>query len=307
MGEHLITAERREKLLRWVSIASISVAIILVVTKLGAWWYSDSVSLMASLIDSVMDAGASLINFLAIRYALKPADDDHRFGHGKAEALASLLQSILIALSSVFLLFYAIDRIRNPAELNFASIAIVVMALSLVLTISLVLFQRYVVKRTASTVVSADSLHYLSDILANIAVIVALVLAGYGFEGVDAWLGVLIGFYIAYSAWEIASEAIDLLLDKELDDETRERICQQVRSVPKVIGLHDLRTRDSGGVVFVQMHLELPDQMPLIEAHHIADQVEANVMALFPNAEVLVHQDPISVVPEAHPLPSEES
>ncbi|WP_298633965.1 cation diffusion facilitator family transporter [uncultured Umboniibacter sp.] len=307
MGEHLITAERREKLLRWVSIASISVAITLVAAKLGAWWYSDSVSLMASLIDSVMDAGASLINLLAIRYALKPADDDHRFGHGKAEALASLLQSILIALSSVFLLFYAIDRISNPTELNFASIAIVVMALSLILTISLVLFQRYVVRRTASTVVSADSLHYLSDILANIAVIVALVLAAYGFEGVDAWLGVLIGFYIAYSAWEIASEAIDLLLDKELDDETRERIVQQVRSVPKVIGLHDLRTRDSGGVVFVQMHLELPDQMPLIEAHQIAEQVEASVMGLFANAEVLVHQDPISVVPEAHPFSNQES
>ena len=306
MGEYLITAERREKLLRWASIASISVATILVMTKLGAWWFSDSVSLMASLIDSVMDAGASLINFLAIRYALKPADDDHRFGHGKAEALASLLQSILIALSSVFLLFYAVDRIRNPAELNFASIAIVVMALSLLLTISLVLFQRYVVKRTDSTAVSADSLHYLSDILANIAVIVALVLAGYGFDGVDAWLGVLIACYIAYSAWEIASDAIDLLLDKELDDETRELICQKVRSVPNVIGLHDLRTRDSGGLVFVQMHLELPDQMPLIEAHQIADQVEANVMALFPNAQVLVHQDPISVVPEAHPLPSEE-
>jgi ferrous-iron efflux pump FieF len=306
MGEYLITAERREKLLRWASIASISVATILVVTKLGVWWFSDSVSLMASLIDSVMDAGASLINFLAIRYALKPADDDHRFGHGKAEALASLLQSILIALSSVFLLFYAVDRIRNPAELNFANIAIVVMALSLLLTISLVLFQRYVVKRTVSTVVSADSLHYLSDILANIAVIAALVLAGYGFEGIDAWLGVVIAFYIAYSAWEIASDAIDLLLDKELDDETREQICQEVRSVPKVIGLHDLRTRDSGGLVFVQMHLELPDQIPLIEAHQIADQVEDSVMALFPNAQVLVHQDPISVVPEAHPLPSEE-
>ena len=307
MSEHLITAERREKLLRWVSIASISVAIILVATKLAAWWYSDSVSLMASLIDSVMDAGASLINFLAIRYALKPADDDHRFGHGKAEALASLLQSILIALSSVFLLFYAIDRISNPSELNFAAIAIAVMVLSLFLTISLVLFQRYVVRRTKSTVVSADSLHYLSDILANIAVIVALVLAGYGFKGVDAWLGVVIGIYIAYSAWEIASEAIDLLLDKELDDETRERICEQVRSVPKVIGLHDLRTRDSGGVVFVQMHLELPDQMPLLEAHKIADQVEERVLSLFPKAEVLVHQDPISVVPESHPLPAEDS
>ncbi|RMA78818.1 cation diffusion facilitator family transporter [Umboniibacter marinipuniceus] len=307
MSEHLITAERREKLLRWVSIASISVAIILVATKLAAWWYSDSVSLMASLIDSVMDAGASLINFLAIRYALKPADDDHRFGHGKAEALASLLQSILIALSSVFLLFYAIDRISNPTELNFAAIAIAVMVLSLFLTISLVLFQRYVVRRTKSTVVSADSLHYLSDILANIAVIVALVLAGYGFKGVDAWLGVVIGIYIAYSAWEIASEAIDLLLDKELDDETRERICEQVRSVPKVIGLHDLRTRDSGGVVFVQMHLELPDQMPLLEAHKIADQVEERVLSLFPKAEVLVHQDPISVVPEPHPLPAEDS
>ena len=299
MDLHSITPEHRERLLRWVSISSILVALILVATKLGAWWFSESVSLMASLIDSAMDAGASFINFLAIRYALKPADDDHRFGHGKAEALASLLQSILITISSVLLMVYAIERLRHPIELVFADIAIYVMLLSLVLTISLVLFQRYVVRRTASTVVSADSLHYVSDILANLAVIAALVLVNFGYTGIDAWLGIVIGLYIAYSAWEIARDAIDLLLDKELDDEVRDSIKQCARSVPDVLGLHDLRTRDSGGAMFIQMHLELRDDMPLIEAHRIADEVEHRLMVLFPRAEVFVHQDPISVTKQS--------
>jgi ferrous-iron efflux pump FieF len=293
-----ITKEQRERLLRLVSAASIMVAITLVVIKMGAWWFSGSVSLMASLIDSLMDAGASLINFLAIRYALRPADDDHRFGHGKAEALASLMQSLLIAASSCFLMFYAIDRLLKPQEIYQSGLAVGVMAVSLVLTIALVAFQRYVVKKTASTAVSADSLHYVSDILSNLAVIVALGLAMWGINEADAWLGVVISVYIAYSAYTIARQAIDLLLDRELDDDTRARIIETIQSVSGVLGCHDLRTRDSGGVVFVQVHVELPDYMPLIEAHKISELIERGVAALFPQAEVLVHQDPIGIVPE---------
>ncbi len=292
--------KRREFLLKSVTFASVSVALILVVSKLGAWWISDSVSLLASLIDSTMDAGASLINLFAVRYALRPADADHRFGHGKAEALASLMQSILIAGSSVLLAMHAIERINTPEPVAYANVAILVMVGSLVLTLALVTYQRYVVKQTKSTAVSADALHYLSDILANIAIIIALVLLNYGVKGVDSWLGLVISAYIAYSAFDIARDAIDLLLDKELDDETRDKIKSEVMSVDKVLGLHDLRSRHSGDRVFIQMHLELPDLMPLVEAHKIADEVESRVAALFDRAEVLVHQDPISVVPEPH-------
>jgi len=295
-----ISAVQRARLLRWASWASILVAMILVCTKIIAWWLSDSVSLLASLIDSLMDVGASMINFFAIRYALKPADDDHRFGHGKAEALASLMQSFLIAASACFLMFYAIERIAHPRDLTQESVALGVMVFSLVLTIALVGFQRYVVAKTRSTAIAADSLHYVSDILSNLAIIVALGLAVMGYAQADAFIGIAIAFYIGYSAYTIAREASDLLLDKELDDDTREQIGAAVMSVPGVGGFHDLRTRSSGGAVFVQLHLELPDQMPLIEAHDIADNVERTVQALFPEAEVLVHQDPKSVVPNEH-------
>ena len=295
-----LSSEQRSRLLRWASTASIIVALVLVLTKIIAWWLSDSVSLLASLIDSLMDVGASMINFFAIRYALKPADDDHRFGHGKAEALASLMQSFLIAASACFLMFYAIERIAHPRDLTQESIALAVMVFSLVLTISLVAFQRYVVAKTKSSAIAADSLHYVSDILSNVAIIAALVLSVYGYVEADAYIGIAIALYIAYSAYHIAREASDLLLDKELDEEVREQIGEAVMSVEGVYGFHDLRTRQSGGATFVQVHLELPDKMPLFEAHSIADRVEKRVMALFAEAEVLVHQDPKSIAPTEH-------
>jgi len=295
MQQNVSATKQREFLLKSVTIASVSVAAILVITKLIAWWMSDSVSLLASLIDSGMDAGASLINMFAVRYALQPADDEHRFGHGKAEALASLMQSILIAASSVLLVIHALDRLYNPQPISAIDAAFAVMLFSLVLTIALVGYQKYVVKITRSTAVAADSLHYVADILANIAVIVALVMASYGIEGADTWLGILIGLYIAHSAYEIFREAIDLLLDREIGNAEREEIEKTVLAVPGVEGVHDLRTRCSGDVVFVQMHLELPDQMPLVEAHAISEDVELKVAALFDRAEVLVHQDPVSV------------
>ncbi|NVK12416.1 MAG: cation diffusion facilitator family transporter [Gammaproteobacteria bacterium] len=295
-----ISSEQRNRLLRWASTASIIVALVLVLTKIIAWWLSDSVSLLASLIDSLMDVGASMINFFAIRYALKPADDDHRFGHGKAEALASLMQSFLIAASACFLMFYAIERIAHPRDLTQESIALSVMAFSLVLTLSLVAFQRYVVSKTKSSAIAADSLHYVSDILSNVAIIAALVLSVYGYVEADAYIGIAIALYIAYSAYHIAREASDLLLDKELDEGVREQIGEAVMSVDGVYGYHDLRTRQSGGATFIQLHLELPDNMPLIEAHSIADRVEKRVKALFAEAEVLVHQDPKSIAPTEH-------
>lgn len=291
------TAEQ-QRLVKLATWASIMVAITLILLKTWAWQTTASVSLLASLLDSIMDAAASVINFFAVRYALMPADADHRFGHGKAESLAGLAQAVLISLSVIWLLMQSYERINNPQAIQHTDIGIGVMLFSIVATAALVMFQRYVVQRTESNAVAADSLHYLSDLLMNASVIVALLLSVWGWQGADAWLAIIIGFYVLHSAWEIGQQSMNLLLDRELAEEDRAIISNCVIAQPGVLGMHDLRTRQSGYTKFVQMHIELPDKMPLIQAHDIADAVEAAVIAAMPNAEVIVHLDPISVVPD---------
>ena len=290
------TTAEKQKLVKLATWASIIVAVCLIALKSWAWQTTDSVSLLASLLDSLMDAAASIINFFAVRYAMMPADEDHRFGHGKAEALAGLAQAGLIGISVLWLFSHSFDRIMAPQEVVHTSVGISVMLISIVATAALVLGQRYVVKRTESSAVAADSLHYLSDLLMNASVIVALLLSQWGLSGADAWLAIIIGFYVLRSAWEIAQQSMHLLLDRELDETDRTLISTSVLQHKGVLGVHDLRTRQSGYTKFVQLHLELPDNMPLIEAHDIADAVEAGIKDVLPNAEVIVHLDPISAV-----------
>ncbi|MCP4789361.1 MAG: cation diffusion facilitator family transporter [Gammaproteobacteria bacterium] len=288
---------RQQQLVKLATWASILTAIFLIILKTWAWQTTASVSLLASLLDSLMDAAASIINFFAVRYAMIPADEDHRFGHGKAEALAGLAQAGLIGLSVIWLFVQSIDRILNPQAIVHTDIGIAIMLVSIVATAALVLGQRYVVERTQSNAVAADSLHYLSDLLMNASVIVALLLSVWGWQGADAWLAIVIGFYVLHSAWEIGIQSMHLLLDRELEEADRTLISNSVLQHEGVLGMHDLRTRQSGYTKFAQLHLELPDSMPLIEAHAIADAVEASIMNAIPNAEVIVHLDPISVVP----------
>lgn len=289
--------QEQQRLVKLATWASIVVAVTLILLKTWAWQTTASVSLLASLLDSLMDAAASAINFFAVRYALMPADEDHRFGHGKAESLAGLAQAVLIGLSVIWLFIQSYERITNPQPIQQTDIGIAVMVFSIVATAALVLFQRHVVKKTESNAVAADSLHYLSDLLMNASVIVALLLSVWGWQGADAWLAIIIGFYVLHSAWEIGTQSMDLLLDRELDEEERAIISNCVIAQQGVLGMHDLRTRQSGYTKFVQMHVELPDKMPLIQAHEIADAVEEAVIEAIPNAEVIVHLDPISVVP----------
>ena len=288
---------RQQQLVKLATWASILTAIFLIILKTWAWQTTASVSLLASLLDSLMDAAASIINFFAVRYAMMPADEDHRFGHGKAEALAGLAQAGLIGLSVIWLFVQSVDRILNPQTIVHTDIGIAIMLVSIVATAALVLGQRYVVERTQSNAVAADSLHYLSDLLMNTSVIVALLLSVWGWQGADAWLAIVIGFYVLHSAWEIGIQSMHLLLDRELEEADRTLISNSVLQHEGVLGMHDLRTRQSGYTKFAQLHLELPDSMPLIEAHAIADAVEASIMNAIPNAEVIVHLDPISVVP----------
>ncbi|MBT3437027.1 MAG: cation diffusion facilitator family transporter [Oceanospirillaceae bacterium] len=283
------------QLLKTATWASVLVALGLIMLKTWAWENTQSVSLLASLIDSLMDSAAALINFFAVRYAMAPADKEHRFGHGKAEALAGLGQALLIALSVVWLLSQTLGRLVQPQALQDASTGIGVMLASMVITAMLVLFQRWVVRRTQSTAIAADSLHYTSDLLMNLGVIIALILTQAGYYGADPYLALIIGAYVLYSAWGIARNAFHLLLDHELSDEQRQTITDLALAQPQVLGMHDLRSRQSGHMQFIQLHLELQDDMRLIQAHCVADAVESRIMTAFPHADVIIHLDPVSI------------
>ena len=284
------------RLLRLATYASISVATILIVAKLIAWGLSDSVSLLATLIDSVLDALASLINLIAVRHALTPADKEHRFGHGKAEALAGLSQSMFIAGSAGFLLLEAGRRLISPIPVEAVGTGIAVMLFSIIATLLLLGFQQHVIRKTNSTAIKADALHYRTDLLVNASVIAALWLSAQGWDGFDALFACAIGIYILYSAWEIIALSYDHLMDRELPDEQREEIKQLVLQHKSARGLHDLRSRHSGTMTFIQLHLELDDDLSLLEAHRISDEVEASLMEAFPESEIIIHIDPQSVV-----------
>ncbi|MBW3697313.1 CDF family cation-efflux pump FieF [Vibrio sp. T187] len=276
--------------------AATSIATILLVVKVAAWWVTGSVSLLASVVDSLLDIAASVVNLLVVRYALQPADKEHTFGHGKAESLAALAQAMFISGSACFLILNGVERFFRPHELNSPEIGIYVSLFAMMMTFGLVRFQQHVVKKTGSQAIAADSLHYQSDLYMNAAIMLALALSWFGLGQADPVFAIGIGFYILYSAYQMAMEAIQSLLDRQLPDEELEQIKQESLSVEGVLGVHQLRTRMSGPVRFIQLHLELDDQIPLIEAHRISDEVEAKLITAFPAADVLIHQDPYSVV-----------
>jgi len=286
------TAEQ-QRLLRLATRASLAVACILVVSKAIAWWLSDSVSLLAGLTDSALDAVASLLNLLAVHYALRPADDDHRFGHGKAEALAGMAQALFIGASAVLIGVQAVSRLQSPQPLGDTAAGIGVMLLSLVLTVALLALQRKVIKATGSTAVRADSLHYRSDLLLNGSILLALLLAGYGWPQLDALFGLGIALYILWSAVQIARESTAILMDKELPGDVAEQMLALVTAIPGVLGAHDLRTRVSGSYWFVQLHLELPGTLSLHDAHALCVQASAVIRERYPQADVMVHADPL--------------
>ena len=288
--------------MRLATYASISVALVLIVAKTIAWGISDSVSLLATLIDSTLDALASLINLIAVRHALSPADKEHRFGHGKAEALAGLGQAAFITGSACFLLLESGRRIANPVVLEFYGVGMGVMLLSMVATLALLRFQRYVIRKTDSTAIKADALHYRTDLLVNGSVIVALWLSVQGWAGFDALFAIGIAIYILYSAWEIVKQAFDHLMDRELPNAQRDKIIGIANLHEAVHGIHDLRSRRAGTATFIQLHLELDDDLTLLQAHKISDEVEASLQVVYPGAEIIIHIDPVSVVPN-EPVP----
>lgn len=278
---------------RAITWASVAVGLILMVGKLFVYLQSGSVALLASFADSALDLVASISTFAAVRYAAAPADDEHRFGHGKAESFASLFQALLVAVSATLVAREAFDRFMHPEAIHHGSWALIMMGVSLVLTIGLVWMQTRALKKAGSLAVSGDRAHYAADIMANVSVIIGIALATYGGMGwVDPVVGFLVALWLLHAAWEVGSEAFNQMLDRELPDEERAHIKEIVHGADGVLDMHELRTRAAGSFVHIQFHLDLPPQITLAEAHEIVVDVERRLLAEFPAADILIHPDP---------------
>ena len=280
---------------RWATYASVAGAVVLALLKLYAWILTDSVSVLASLVDSGMDLIASLIILFGVAIAQKPADNEHRLGHGKAEPLAVLAQSVFILASALFLLLYSIERIWSPRTLENIETGVWVMVVSIVLTLALNLFQRFVVKKTGSTAVASDALHYMADLLSSGMVLLGLWLVSQGVVAVDGWLGLALSVWILWSSVELMKTALDQLLDRQLSEVEQQKIATIIHAHPEVAGFNDLRAYRSGPITFIQLDLELEDELPLIEAHRITEEVTQQLKEAFAPADVIIHQEPKSI------------
>lgn len=286
-------SEEVARLLRRATYASVAVATTLVAAKLVAYLATGSVAVLSALADSLLDMLASLVNLVAVRHALQPADSEHRFGHGKAEPLAGLAQAIVIAASAGYVLVEAAQRLVAPVPVEHPEIGIAVAVGSAVATIALVRYQGYVVKRTGSLAITADALHYRADLFLNGGVVLALVLGMWlDWRFLDPMFAVALATIILVSAWAIVRQSFDMLMDRELPDEERDRIKSLVLEDAQVMGIHGLRTRKSGQSLFVQLDMEVDGSMSLARAHAIAASAAARIETAFPGADVMIHQDP---------------
>ena len=283
----------------WVKASSIVTMVmvsLMIATKAWAWLASGSASMLGSLTDSLMDITATLMSFLVLSYALRPADDDHRFGHGKAEALAGLGQAAFIAGSGCLLMFHGIERLINPVELSHSLLGVWVSIFAIACTLVIVFVQNKVVKHTESIAIKADSVHYKGDLILNAAVLLAILLAYYGVLYADPLFAIGVAGYLLYNSWDIATESASHLMDKELTDEEKQSIFEIARNHNDVYGVHGIRTRQGGKVKFIQLHLELDDNLPLIRAHKVADEVELMITQQFESeVDILIHLDPLSL------------
>jgi ferrous-iron efflux pump FieF len=286
-------ATQSARLMKQATYVSMAVAVTLIAAQLIGWIVTDSVSLLSSLLDSLLDGLASLLNVVAVHHAITPADREHRFGHGKAEPLGGLGQSAFITGSALFLLFEAAHRLAQPASVSHTAVGIGVMLFVMIVSLGLVSYERTIVKRTHSLVIGADELHYRSHLFLGAGVAVSLAVTGaFGWPYLDPICGMAIGLWIIYAAWGVARKSLVQLMDRELPDADRAQIRALALAHPLVTSVHDLRTRTSGPRTFIQIHLEMPGDITLAQAHRIADEVEATICAAFPNAEVITHEDP---------------
>jgi ferrous-iron efflux pump FieF len=285
--------KERSRLAASAAIASVAAALFLLLLKSYAAWSTGSVAMLGSLADTGLDFLASLVTLYGVRLAATPADHDHRFGHGKAEALAALFQVALITASAAFIGWRAIEHLRLERPPVAAEFGIGVSLAAIAVTFALLSYQRRVIARTGSVAIRADSIHYQSDLLLNLAVIAALALERYfGLTGADPVLGIAIALWLAWGAFQASSHAIDQLMDKEWPEEKRQRFLALAAQHPELRGIHDFRTRRSGSRDFAQFHMYVAPEMSVREAHVVMDEVEAKIAQQFPEVEVLIHLDP---------------
>jgi ferrous-iron efflux pump FieF len=279
--------------MRRAALASVSVSLLLVSIKAYAYFASNSVAMLASLADSALDLFTAGLNMFAIHEALSPADAEHRFGHGKAEPLAGLTQGAFICASAVFLVIQAVQRLMTPQPIEHSLAALIVMFVSILCAIGLILYQRKVADGTGSVAIAADAMHYLGDLVSNIGVVAAILIVAYfGWLEADPIIALLVALVLVWSAWGVFHQSLDQLMDRELPDAERDRITALVHGHKDVVALHELKTRKAGLTTFIQVHIELDPDMTLVKAHRISDAVEKSVHDAFPNAEVIIHQDP---------------
>lgn len=285
---------------KYAALCAVIVSLVLIGIKSIAWHLSHSVSLLSSLVDSVVDSLASAINLIAIHHATKPADKEHRFGHGKIEALSALGQSLFIAFSGIFVFWEASQKLIQPHPIENSKFVIIATLISILLTLGLVFFQRYVINRTDSVAIKADYIHYKSDLLINLGILLIVSLESHlQLTFLDPVFGAAIAFYIMIASYKIAKKSLGILMDRELSSADQKRIKTIILEHPKVSGYHLLRTRSSGTGEFIQCHLEMDGHMTLLEAHDIADEVERAILKHYPSADVILHQDPAHIM-EAH-------
>lgn len=287
------TSAEHARLTSKAALLSLAVALTLIALKAWAWLMSGSVAMLASLADSALDLAASLITYFAVRYAAAPPDREHRFGHGKAEAFAGLLQGGLVAVSAVLIALEAAPRFLAPAEITHGFESIAVMLISIALTAGLVAYQTRAVRRTGSVATRADRLHYVSDLSANAIVLVGIGAGAYfGVAWADPVAALLVAAWLAYGSLKVAREAADHLLDREVADETRARIRALAEEDARILLVHELRTRTSGPYLHIQFHAELDPDLSLEAAHQIVVAAEERIRAQFPTADIIIHPDP---------------
>ncbi|CAN5919186.1 cation diffusion facilitator family transporter [soil metagenome] len=281
------------RLMRLATIASMSTAAVLIVAKAAAWWITDSVSMLSSLVDTSLDLVSSLVTFFAVRLALVPADTNHRFGHGKAEALAGLVQAGFIAASGAALLLAVGERLINPHQVYDEQVGLMISALAVALTFGLVSFQRYVVKRSGSIAIGADMAHYKTDLVATLCTGIGVYASGRLDQPlIDSGVAALVALYLLHGAWQTGRGSLDVLMDHELPAGDRQRVVDIVHGHPAVRDCHDLRTRSGGLTRFIQLHIDVDRDLSLVAGHQIGIEVQARIAEAFPDAEIILHVDP---------------
>lgn len=280
-------------LLRRATYASISVASLLLAAKIVAWWSTESLAMLSSLTDSLFDLVASVINFFAVRYALKPADNDHRFGHTSIEDLAGLAQFVFISASMMIIILQSVERLFNPHEIAHQWLGVGVSVFAIICTTGLVLFQTYVSRKTKSLIIATDRMHYLGDVLFNLGVLAAIALsAGAGMSWADPAIAIVIAVLVLWGTVPLGLRAYHNLMDREMPDAEKTRIREIVQAMPEIKGVHNFKTRYAGAKAFIQMHVDIDAALNFREAHDITERLEDALLAAFPHAEIIIHPDP---------------